>query len=405
MILCEPDVKLNQTTQDRIGNMAKTELFMNLIKHRLCPVQTEALNSSALSSDTVQELMSLAQKHDLIAIIGSELLEENLTASDLQKINIEEMVCQAACFYEIMNHEIQWLCSILEDGKVPHIVLKGGAIRGYYPEPWLRTSGDIDILVPEEMVQTAISLLLEKGCTLDSPRRYHDVPLRTPGNNLLELHFHIREDIPVLDSVLDSVWKYSNIVPDKRYQYQQSTEFLLFHLLAHMSYHLIHGGCGIRSFLDIWMLQQKQIWDSDILQELLQKAHLTDFYSSVVALLGVWFDGVPHNELTLSMQELIIDGGTFGSRKREILMEQAQAGSRSNYILGRIFMSRSLLQRQYPLLAQYPILLPCFQILRWVRILTRNRSTVLNEMKTSHSNSDAQIQKTQLTLKQIGLNF
>lgn len=385
--------------------MAKTELFMNLIKHRLCPERTEALGSSALSSDTVQELMNLARKHDLIPIIGSVLLEENLIASDPQRISIEETVCKAACFYEIMSHEIQWLCSILEEGKIPHIVLKGGAIRGYFPEPWLRTSGDIDILVPEAMIHKAVSLLSKNGCVSDSDRKYHDIPLKTPGNNLLELHFHIREDIPALDTVLDDVWNYSELVPGKHYEYRQTTEFLMLHLLAHMSYHLIHGGCGIRSFLDIWMLQQKEIWNPDILQELLQKTHLTDFYASVIALISVWFDDVPHNELTLSMQELIIDGGTFGSRKREILMEQAQAGSRSNYILGRIFMPRSTLQRQYPLLTKYPFLFPYFQVLRWMRILTKNRSTVMNEMKVSHSYSETQIQKTQLTLKQIGLNF
>ena len=385
--------------------MAKTELFMNLIKHRLCKEDSDITDLTPIDDHAIQDLMHLARRHDLSAIIASELIEQNQIVPEAIRLELQETVCQAACYCDIMNHEIQWICDILEQGQIPHIVLKGGAIRDYYPEPWLRTSGDIDILVQEEMLERAVLLLSERGCILHSKHRYHDIPMRTPANNLLELHFNIREDISVLDSVLDLVWTYSHMVRNKKYQYRQSDEFLIFHLLAHMSYHLIHGGCGIRSFVDIWLLHQNKNLDQNILQELIASAHLTDFYANVMTLNRVWFEKKSHCDVTLSFQELIIASGTFGSRRSQILMEQAQAGSRKKYVLHRIFMPRKILVRQYPILAQHPILLPFCQMLRWVRILIGNRQTAFNEMHTSHSHSDIQIQKTQQILKQIGLNL
>lgn len=385
--------------------MTDIQLFMNLIRHYLHHSAADVLSDSAPDADTIDRLISLARKHDLLALVGSILLENNLVFTENQMLHLQESICQTVCYYEIMNQEIQWLDNILEQAKIPHILLKGGIIREYYPNPWERTSGDIDILIPEDMVERAILLLRQNGCLLQRDRRYHDIPLITPGKNLLELHFSIREDIPALDAVLDRVWQHSGPIPRKEYSYCQSREFLLFHLLAHMSYHLLHGGCGIRSFLDIWLLHQKETWDHEILQKLLSEAKLTEFYTQVMALNQVWFEGRNHNENTRLLEELVVKGNTFGSRDQEIFMEQVKAGSRIKYVFLRVFMPYKLLTRQYPILEKYPVLLPFCQILRWLRILTRNRQVAVREIQSSQSHTETQIKQTQKTLKKIGLNI
>lgn len=385
--------------------MTDVKLFINLIRYHLHHSAADKLPGSAPDAVTINRLISLAHRHDLTALLGSVLLENNLISSETQKITLQEAMCKAACYYEIMNNEIQWLDAVLEKAMIPHILLKGGVIRKYYPNPWERTSGDIDILIPEEMLDEAVSILCRNGCHCQRDRRYHDIPLRTPGNNILELHFSICEDIPALDKVLKRVWEYSTVVPGKCYEYRQSPEFLLFHLLAHMSYHLIHGGCSIRNFIDIRLLLQNENLDHQVLERLLFEAKLTDFYAQVMALNGVWFEGNNHSQTTQLLEELVANGQTFGSRDKEILMEQAKAGSRIKYVFQRIFMPYKLLTRQYPILKKHPLLLPFCQILRWLRILTGNRMVAWKEIQTSHSHSEIQIQEAQKTLKKIGLNF
>lgn len=39
--------------------------------------------------------------------------------------------------------------------------------------------------------------------------------------------------------------------PVSEYEYQERPEFFAYHHLAHMKYHFVHGGCGIRTFLDL----------------------------------------------------------------------------------------------------------------------------------------------------------
>lgn len=385
--------------------MTDIQLFMNLIRYHLHHSAADELPGFAPDALTLDRLISLAHRHDLTALLGSVLLENNLISLEPQKLVLQEQMCRAVCYYEIMNNEIQWIQNILEQAKIPHILLKGGIIRRYYPNPWERTSGDIDILIPEEMLDNAVSILCRNGCHRQRDRRYHDIPLKTPGNNLLELHFNICEDIPALDNVLKKVWEYSTVVPGKCYEYRLSPEYMLFHLLSHMSYHLIHGGCSIRSFIDIHLLQANQNLDQKVLQRLLFEAKLADFYTQVMALNGVWFAGNEHSQTTILLEDLVANSQTFGSRDKEILMEQAKAGSRIKYVFQRIFMPYKLLTRQYPILKKHPLLLPFCQILRWLRILTGNRIVAWKEIQTSRSHTGTQIQETQKTLKKIGLNF
>lgn len=385
--------------------MPDTTLFMNLIKKRLCLPAPDSVCAFNLSTEEAGILMDLAQRHDVTAIIGSVLLEEDMISSEDLRLHIQEVLCQTACYYEIMNHELQWIHVILEDAQIPHVVLKGGAVRDHYPEPWMRTSGDMDILIPEDLLTRAEAALLKKGCIPDGAKRYHDIPLRTPANNLLELHFSIREDIPALDKTLDRVWDYCEIIPGKQFQYRQSTEFLIFHLLAHMSYHLTHGGCGIRSFVDIFLLLQKD-YDSRILNELCRQAQLDSFLENVRQLNDIWFGDGKHTPVTQLLEQLVISGGTFGTKSTQILMEQAHSGNKRKYFLGRIFMPYGLLKKQYPILEKWSVLFPVFQVIRWFRILFTGRSGIaVQQLQTGHSHSCEQIRQTKQLLREIGLNF
>ena len=48
--------------------------------------------------------------------------------------------------YEQSQTEIKKITHVLTELKIPYILLKGPRVRKYYPEPWLRTSCDIDII-------------------------------------------------------------------------------------------------------------------------------------------------------------------------------------------------------------------------------------------------------------------
>ena len=124
----------------------------------------------------------------------------------------------------------QKIIKLLEENKVDYLPLKGSIIQAYYPEPWMRTSCDIDILVKEEDLARAVDTLKEKlAYTSDDRRNYHDISLYSPNGVHLELHFSIQENMESIDDLLSRVWDYAVLVEGREYQYQQTNEYFLFH--------------------------------------------------------------------------------------------------------------------------------------------------------------------------------
>lgn len=65
--------------------------------------------------------------------------------------------------YRYMNQDyaLQEIGEVFTEKQIPFLPLKGSVLREEYPEPWLRTSGDIDILVHEQDVKRASQVLME----------------------------------------------------------------------------------------------------------------------------------------------------------------------------------------------------------------------------------------------------
>lgn len=382
------------------------KLLMNLVRHRLRPELGAGELPESIASETAKKLMGLAQMHSLTAIVGSELMDQNLLPpGDLCK-EIQQDVFKAVFRCNNLVYQQQWLSQILEEAEIPFMPLKGSVIRCYYPEPWLRTSCDIDILIHREDLARAASVLQKKGCTKHCDEGFHDISLFTPSGVLLELHFSIQENIAVMDAVLDRVWNYGNPVPGKKFEYCQDNSFLMFHLIAHMAYHCKSGGCGIRSLVDIWLLQAKMDYDSATLYQLLDDAKLTKFYETALRLNDVWFHGKPHTLVTNQLENIILTGGSYGSWDNKTLIDQAQAGSKEKRLLKRIFMPYNDLKTQYPILEKHRWLMPFFQIVRWFRIFSGGRlKHAIREYNISQKHSNTQIDDTKRFLEEVGLDF
>ena len=379
-------------------------LLTNLIAFRLTG-EKQHLKNKSISPNDLEGVLSLAEKHDITALVGSALLELDLTPNKQIQEKIQDNLCETVCFYEKMHYEYQWVCQILEEAQIPFIPLKGAVVRQYYPKPWMRVSGDIDILIEDSCLDKAVSLLLQNGCIQERKKRFHDIPIITPGGILLELHFQICEDIPSMDCVLDKVWDYAESVPGKQYEYRLSNTFFLFHMLAHMAYHFLNGGCGIRSFMDIWLLEKHLNFEKSLFQTLCSEAKLDLFYNNVSELNQVWFCDTSPTETSKMLEDFVISGGVFGNKNNRILMEQAQSGSKKRHTMHRIFKPYSELSVQFPSLKHKPWLTPAYQIHRWIRVFSDGRyQKVKSELYVGQKHSDLQIAKAKELITNVGLN-
>ena len=188
-------------------------------------------------------------------------------------------------------------------------------------------------------------------------------------------------------------------------EYQQSNEFFIFHLLAHMSYHFLHGGCGIRSVLDIYLINHNMQYNKDQLKLLCKEAEIETFYEYVIQLSEVWFGENEHNEVTLAMEKYILHGGTFGTNDNSIAVGQLKNGGHKKYIFSRLFVSYNHLKGLYPSIEKYKFMKPLYQVKRWISMIkNRKLKRYVNELKLSRSITQEQLNSTKKLLKALNLN-
>ena len=184
--------------------------------------------------ENLKPLFLLSKKHDIAHLIGYALLKNNLInkqtdAEVYAKFNQEQVL--AVFRYERINYTLNELCDALENAQIEFIPLKGSVIRDYYPEPWMRTSCDIDILIHESDLEKAVEVLTNNYGYIEKGKDSHDVSLFSPNNTHLELHYTLIEEDEVNSSaeVLKNVWKYAESKEGLKYHKILKDEYFYFY--------------------------------------------------------------------------------------------------------------------------------------------------------------------------------
>lgn len=372
-----------------------------------------AVLGEQLSEETKQEavdkaglLFKMARHHDMAHLldyaykIGGISVPDEQTAFELIKYN-----AMSVMRYENLNLALVNISELFEKEEIPFIPLKGAVIRDFYPEPWMRTSCDIDILVHEEDLERAEKLLIEKlGYISKEKRGYHDVSLYSDTDVHLELHFNIKENMKNLDGLLSMVWEYASPKTEGSYEYVLSNEFFMFQIVSHISYHVLYGGCSLRYFLDLYLLNQKLEFDENVLFSMLENCGIKTFYDECLRLSTVWFANEKHNETTLLFQEYLLDGGVYGIKKNQIALKRKKKGTFS-YILERIFMPYEQLVITYPSLKNKRCLTPLYQVRRWFRVVFNGRIFSSSQELTANGEiTDQKIDNIACLFEKIGLD-
>ena len=182
-----------------------------------------------------------------------------------------------------------------------------------------------------------------------------------------------------------------------------SEAYYLYHI-AHMAKHFEHGGCGVRPFLDIWILENKFPFDKEKFFMLLKDCNLQAFYIGALKLVGVWFENKPHDALTQTMQDYILRGGVYGSKENKVAIQQTKKGGKFRYLISRIFPSHAVLQYAYPVLKKHKWLTPLFWVVRWFRVVFKGKAkSSMKELKTGVQLSQEQTENSKQLLNELGL--
>ena len=188
--------------------MKISELMMKLVIS-VIDNKREVVLPESIDEETLKKLYTLSAKHDLAHIVALAL-EKNriLPESEAAKAFTKQKMI-AIFRREQLDFEEKRIFDIFEENGIDFIPLKGAVVKNFYPESFMRTSCDIDILVHESDLETAIKLIAEKLNYNDGGRHYHEHSLISKSGVHLELHFNVTENIEKLDILLERIWDFA----------------------------------------------------------------------------------------------------------------------------------------------------------------------------------------------------
>ena len=386
--------------------MQTEQVLFALLRNTVCGQPVPEGVKAACTAEMLENVYTLAAKHDLAHLAGQALNQFNLPESDgLTKCKAAAK--QAIFRYVRLDHTYGQVCNALEMAQIPFVPLKGSILRTWYPEPWMRTSSDIDILVQPDQLETAEKMLTEQLQFTKSGKGNHDISLFSPVGVHLELHYTmVAEDDEIQNSsdVLSRIWEDVTPVQPGAYGQRMSDAMFYFYHIAHMAKHVVNGGCGIRPFLDLWVLNNRTDCNAANASALLTEGGLLAFAQAAEKLSAVWFAGQTSDPMTDQLARFVLDGGAFGSVENHVTLHQTKRGGKIRYAFSRAFLPYESLRFYYPVLERHRWLTPFFQPVRWCRILFKGGAKQsVRELKMTAAVSQEAVQSTAELLQYLEL--
>ena len=376
------------------------QLLISILAEAVCPSRSAA-TANDIGPETLISVYQLAKKHDLSHVVAAYVHENKIEVSPELGAALKQDAFLSVYRCERLKYTLKEICDALEAATIPHIPLKGSEIRPYYPQESMRTSCDIDILIHEEDLDAAIQALESKGYRCGE-RHYHDVSLYSPGQVHLELHFNILENNVSLDTVLQDAWQYAECVQGSRYAFRK--EFFVFHMYAHMAYHFLAGGCGLRSLMDIWVMEHNMDAPYSCAEDLLKKAGIYQFAAEMSRITDSCFAGQAKDVLADQVLQYIFCGGVYGTKGNAVGIYRSQNSGMAKYWLERIFLPYRSMVIAYPVLKKAPWLLPVYWVVRWFKALFGGKTGRLAaEIASANNVSAEQIAQTKDICSRLGL--
>lgn len=359
-----------------------------------------------LSPQTLKAVYKFTKKYNIAQIAAFALLnDERIEIDGEVEAAFKKSLFLAATLCEQMDYEYNRIGKAFDEEQIPYIPLKGTVLRKYYRESWMRTSSDTDILVKAEDIERAKKTLTEKLKYTLTGGTAHDISLSSPGNIHTEIHYELIETNRAAKSskILLNVWE-SSAPLGNTYCYAMSDEMFYFYHIAHMAKHFENGGCGIRPFIDLWILNHRIDFEREKREKMLNEGGLLKFAKACEELSEVWFGSAKANEITQALERYLLNGGMYGTVENMVAVQKNQDGGRMQYIFHRLFLPFAQLKNIYPVLKKHKWLMPLMQVRRWIKMITSGRmNRTVWELRSLNENENENSEMNEL-LEKLGLN-
>lgn len=305
--------------------------------NQLCEVVQYALQNKAYILPIINEteLIHMAKENGLSGFIYTALNNKSTSPELKSALKKEHYIYFAQSTKQ--EEAIKDIKVTLSENKIRHIFLKGSVIRDLYPVPYMRSMGDIDIVVEKESMDLIHKIFEEKQYENIGNSEAHD-RFKHPNGSDIEVHPRItRNTIGLETSLFDDTWICSFV--EEGETYRLNPEFELTYLIYHAAKHFKSSGVGLRTLLDIGLYGRayENSIDKETLLVMFEKANISKFSENMIKLQDSFFKLTTINNLyeNESLSNEFIDFMT----KYISVSGSHGTGDKFNNIIGRIVSS------------------------------------------------------------------
>lgn len=367
--------------------MNQTEqVFLSLLRGYVCGQKLNALPTADW-----QALYDLAQSHNVTGLVGRILadLPADHRPPEALAVAFRQAMGQTLMAYEKRMAAVQVMEQTLTDAHIPYLTVKGACTAAAYPDPFLRTSGDTDIVLTPEHQREAVQTLEQRGFA--KKVTHDDVVMLTLHGFEFELHTRMESINDGSRALLANPFAPEVAYNKSKNIWVLQPVYAVYYTVLHLLHHIKTGGAGVRMLLDTDLLLRKDPSLAPKVLELAARSGLERSFGCIFALCKQWLDtplpcSVPalDTDTVEKFAAVILGGGVFGhgnGNTGAVFLARQRAVKGDNTPFTRLvalfrycFPKADYMAYQFPYLIRRPWLLPFAYLHRFCRGLFRNRT-------------------------------
>lgn len=315
--------------------------FFDLLKYALHPNLTVPKSVGEINW---QELLAFARKQGITGTYAGVILNDNQALSECEwygnKPSEDDVMDWMGETIKLRRRNMTLFAKSSEISErfrkkgFENCILKGQGLALLYPDPYLRTAGDIDIYL--EGGRKRVTAFVDKVCP-GQTLRYHHIDFPVYPEVPIEVHFmpsymynpiHNHRIQQWFKDVMPKQCAYRVALPDNKGEIPvPTTAFNIVYILSHLYRHVFSEGFGLRQLLDYYYVLSQNISKEEAFEarQLIKSVGMGKFAGGVMYLLQQCF-GLPDDRLLFPVNKSdgefllneVMIGGNFGKYDKRL---------------------------------------------------------------------------------------
>lgn len=343
--------------------MTVQETYIDTLKSALWGTELQTI----IDKDTVERVLRLAKKQATGPMVANVLATSRKSDATLEQRGRIQILLRR-CFSSnlLINQVGAMVYSALKDSGVCPILLKGNGIASYYPVPYLRECGDIDLYIGEADYSKAVGIVTSLAS--EEARNAAKTSAKHYCIKINDVTVELHRTTEVLPPEYDIIFqKYTREALEERPpEMVQISGFITgtppdsynaFYIFYHIWHHYMTSGIGMRQVCDlaVFLHAKAGSLDNDYLSRVLTDLDVLEPWQ-VMGRILVGKLGLPAEEMPLYVSDgtekearqtekafrILINEGNFGH------LHQVQETRPKAYLAGKIhsFLSNYIRYRK-----------------------------------------------------------